>query len=74
MKARWWYLAFFVVVGVSLRLAESRQGRGVLLIGGLAAVLGVAIAWLSRSGSQTRSSERDMSNLGDTPIDDHMLP
>ena len=72
MKARWWYLAFFVVFGVGQRLSESRQGRGILLIAGFVAVLGAAIAWLTGSGARIRSSDRDMSQ--DTPIDDHMVP
>ena len=74
MKARWWYLAFFVIVGVGQRLSESRQGRGILLIAACVAVLGFAIAWLSGSGPRIRSPDRDMSDLRDTLIDDHMLP
>ena len=74
MKARWWYIAFFLVVGVGQWLAQSRQGRGILLIAAFVAVLGVAIVWLTGSGLHIRRSDRDMNDLRDTPIDDHMLP
>ena len=74
MKTRWWYLAFFVVFGVGQWLAQTRQGRGILVIAGFVVVLGVAIAWLSGAGPRIRSSDRDMSDLRDTPIDDHMVP
>ena len=73
MKARWWYLAFFLVFGIGQWLAQSRQGRGILLIAAFAIVLGVAIAWLTGSGPRIRSSEREMSDLRE-PIDDHMVP
>ena len=73
MKTRWWYLAFFLVVGVGQWLAQSRQGRGILLISAFVVVLGVAITWLTGSGPRIRSSDREMSDLRE-PIDDHMLP
>lgn len=72
MKVRWWYLALFVIVGVGQRLSESRQGRGILLVAGLVALLGAAIAWLTGGGPRIRSTDRDVSQ--DTPVDDHMLP
>jgi hypothetical protein len=74
MKTRWWYLAFFVVVGVGQWLAQSRQGRGILLIAAFAAVLGVAIAWLTGNGPRIRSVDREMSDVRNETIDDHMVP
>jgi hypothetical protein len=74
MKARWSYPALFVAVGLFHWLSPSRQGRGILLLIAFALVLGLAIAWLTGSGPRIRSSERDMSDPRDIPIDDHMLP
>lgn len=68
------YLALLAAIWACMWLAESRRGRGVLLIAAFAFVLGLAIAWLTGHGPRIRSSGRDMSDLRDTPIDEHMLP
>jgi len=77
MRVRWWHLALLLVLVLGAgpyvyRLAQTRQGKGILLLAAFAIVLFSAIAWLTRAGPRIRSSERYME--ASLPPDDHMVP